>query len=273
MQLTYEQKIEACNRIKHFVDMGNSVFNTDMDFDNIRVRFDKRGTTAGTALYINELDMELDFNVGLMVDNWDEFMNDTIPHEVAHLFKNHMYGTDRKGRMQSPHGYYWQQIMRRLGVDPSRCHSMDVSKVAMPKTKHIYKCSCCQEELVISQVRHNKMRRGGRVYFHSPCGKEGTLQHVRALGKISNKEAIQHKQAGTAPAPTMKKAAQKKAPKKRSEPKAGTIAARALEIYRKFAGEDRKTVIGEIALTLNVTDKRAAQIYQGAKRNAQEFGA
>lgn len=256
--LTLEQKSAVYERVDHFVKMGNEKLGTDLEGPH--VRFDKRGTCGGTACYsLNELN----FNAGLMIDNWDEYMNQVIPHEVAHLLKAHVYGEHRKGKLHSPHGVYWQRIMVMLGVNPDRTHNMDVSKVAYaprPKTKHVYMCPCCDKEFVISQVRHNKMLRGRADYQH--C--RGTsIKFVRTIGKVSQREAYEHKEAGTKPAPQQKKAA---AAKKKGEPKAGTKIARALEVYRAHAGEGRQTIIGQIALTLGITDKRAGQIYQDCKR-------
>lgn len=264
MQLTYEQKGQVLARVEHFVNLANEIYNTDLSMPC--VRFDKRGRVGATACYGRP---ELNFNVGLMIDNWDEYMNQVVPHEVAHLVKDHVYGTESKGRLHSPHGLYWKQIMRSFGCEPDRCHSMDTSKVAQHKTKHVYKCSCCNTEVVVGPKIHKKISGGYSGYGHRGC-RGSRLIFSHTAGKVSRQEAKK-----TNPAPEQKKAALAPKPKQRkqrSEPKAGTIAARALEIYRKFAGEDRKTVIGEIALTLNVSDKRAAQIYQGAKRNAQEFG-
>lgn len=54
----------------------------------------------------------------------------------------------------------------------------------------------------------------------------------------------------------------------RKEPKAGTKAAKALEIYRSFLEHNvtRKDVITNIAFNMEVSEKRAAELYNGAKR-------
>ena len=260
--LTLEQRIAVNERVDNLIDMGNAHFGTDCNVPH--VRFDKRGTCGGTANYSK---MELNFNAGLMVDNWDEYMNQIIPHEVAHIIKTHIYGYG-KGR-NSAHGANWKRVMRAFGVEPDRCHNMDVSKVKQykaPLKKYIYVCQCgCDKEVILSAVRHNRMVRGTHNY---QLHRGAKLVHKESLGSMTYKEAHDRKMPGF-----MKEAAANKKPakKKASEPKAGTIAARALAIFREMDGVNRPEVIRVIAMELNVTEKRAGQIYQGAKRKAQEL--
>ena len=265
MQLTLEQKSEVYERVEHFVNLGNEKLGSDLE--KPYVKFDKRGRCGGTAMY-RERDGygELDFNAGLMVDNWDEYMNQVIPHEVAHLLKEHIYGPG-KG-MKAAHGYYWQSVMRTLGVKPDRTHKMDTSKVRMAprtKTKHIYMCPCCKQEFVISQVRHNRMLRG-RTYRH--CVGD-TIKYVRTLGKISNREAFAHKNANTAPAPEQRKAA---VAKKAKAPAKGTKIAHAMLIYKTMLESvltrhhTRQSIIAAISESMQITPHQAAGYYQNCKK-------
>jgi len=80
--LTLSQKSEVYERVDHFINVANAEYGHSME--GPYVRFDKRGTCGGTA---DSQLMELNFNAGLMLDNWDEYMNQVIPHEVAHLVK------------------------------------------------------------------------------------------------------------------------------------------------------------------------------------------
>jgi len=237
--LSLVQKSKIYERVNHFVALGNEKFESDLDIPH--VRFDKRGTTAGTAHY--EM-LELNFNARLLVDNWDEFMDQTIPHEVAHLLKSHMYGRGR-GSFLASHGTAWKKVMRALGVEPDRCHAMDVSKVQMPKAKHIYTCDKCQKELVISSVRHNKMVRGTKNYIH--C-RGYSLTHKKALGKMSYSDAADQKTPNF-----IKKAA-------------GTKISRALIVYKDLLGSTRQEIIGAIAMALNITGSQAAGYYQNCKK-------
>lgn len=262
--LTYEQQGRVLQRVEYFVNLANEIYNSDLQMPC--VRFDKRGTCGGTANYSS---MELNFNAGLMLDNWDEYMNQVIPHEVAHLVKSHVYGTDRKGRLHSAHGYYWQSIMREFGCDPDRCHSMDVSKVkqvSRPKTKYVYACPCCGKEIIITSVRHNKIVRRGAQYFH--C-RQLPIEYVSELGQVTMQAAIEHKNQNTVPAPEQKKAAMNKKPKApKGEPKKGTKIAHALMIYREMrkTTDNRQDIISAIANSMQIDRHRAAGYYQNCKK-------
>jgi len=250
--LTLVQKSKIYERVNHFVALGNEKFESDLDIPH--VRFDKRGTTAGTAHY--EM-LELNFNARLLIDNWDEFMNQTIPHEVAHLLKNHIHGRG-KGSFLASHGVAWKRVMRGLGVEPDRCHAMDVSKVQMPKAKHIYTCDKCQKELVISSVRHNKMVRGKKNYVH--CRGHG-LTHKKALGKMTITEAMDQKTPAF-----MQQEVNKPAPK------SGTKIAHAMIVFEAMVVDGvrscRQDVISAMSNSMQITKQQAAGYFQTCKKRA-----
>jgi len=140
------------------------------------VRFDKRGTTAGTA---NGIKWELNFNMILLNENVEHFIAQTVPHEVAHLIDHQIYDShapryDHIGRRKkrSVHGRTWKMIMTILGVPADRCHNMDVSnaRAARRKTeKFDYKCTGCNTVLSMGKIRHNKQQAGKVNYKHNGC--------------------------------------------------------------------------------------------------------
>lgn len=267
--LTLEQKSEIYCRVDHFINIASVEYHRTIEGPH--VRFDKRGTCGGTAdTSINELN----FNAPLMLDNWDEYLNQVIPHEVAHLVKGAVYGTERKGELMRSHGTYWKRIMRTFGIEPDRTHKMDTSSVATksPKRKHMYQCECCGKELVMSSVRHNKMLRGRANYRHTPCGDAGTLVHTSALGKMTTAEAMDKKIPGFI-ADAVKKPARKAPTKKASTaPKAGTKISQAFAIYKRYEGCTRQEMItylvSEMASLHNVeiTRQAAAGYFQNCKK-------
>jgi len=268
--LTLVQKSAVYERVDHFMNIANDEYHHNIS--GAHVRFDKRGTCGGTADH--EM-MELNFNASLMLDNWDEYMNQIIPHEVAHLVKAAVFGTSRKGSMMSSHGGYWRQVMRVFGINPDRCHAMDTTKVAMPKAKHIYICDKCQKELVISSVRHNKMVRGTKKYSH--CRGHG-LTHKKALGKMTNSEAMDHKtpafmqQEATMTSYTGKKIPVGMKPARKSAPKQGTKIAHAMTIYNAMVVDgvrsSRQDTISALANSMQISKHQAAGYYQNCKKKA-----
>ena len=80
-----------------------------------------RGQKAGVAHLHENL---LRFNPQLYRENTDDFLKQTVAHEVAHLIAHQLFGD----RIQ-PHGEEWQLIMRGVyELPPNRCHTYDVKR-------------------------------------------------------------------------------------------------------------------------------------------------
>ncbi len=263
MKLGTAQKVKVYNKVKHFVDMGNKDFYTDLEMPTIL--FKKRGTVGGTACYSR---MELNLNAGLMLDNWDEYMNQVIPHEVAHLLKEHMYGRGKsRCKKTSAHGSEWKRVMRALGVSPDRTHNMDVSKVAIPKSKYIYNCDKCGSEVIAGPKIHKKIQLFGSNYGHRGCS-DSKIIFNRDLGKVTNRQAAEKKLPSKKVKTTKVKTTKADRPKEK-EPKAGTKMAHALVVYRSMKTGDmdhsRKDIIQAISQSMQVTEKRAGQLYSACR--------
>jgi len=255
--LSAEQKGQVIIKVKELVAQINELYNVDMAVP--KVQFSLKGRAAGIA---DSSSWVVNFNEGLLVDNWDRYMEDTIPHEVAHLAKAHIYGYERKGKFHSPHGYYWKEIMRKLGYEPTRCHDMDTSKVANHKTKFVYECPTCKKLIPLGPHRHKKIQQGSR-YFHSKCGRENPLQYVGCAGKVSNNKATVMFQTKSTP--------KKQESKKMKEPRPGTKIAHALLIYREMrkTTNNRQDIISAIANSMQIDRHRAAGYYQNCKKREE----
>jgi SprT protein len=90
---------------------------------------------------------------------YDEQLNCTLPHEVAHAISFTIFGHDI-----SPHGYEWRKIMRWLDVNPERCHDMDMTGVKVRRQQRFgYTCGCHGKVYHLTTVKHNQHQRG--LYF------------------------------------------------------------------------------------------------------------
>lgn len=180
MKKQVEDKLRAC------IALAERRYNTTFRFPNIR--YDLRGTTAGRATYGT---WTVNFNPILLAENFDSMLEDTVPHEMAHLITDQVYpeahkrgaptmtrnGVFRRGK-RSPHGTEWQSVMRVLGCEPSRTHSYDTSNARTRERKsYAYKCNCCGAELQLGPKRHAKEQRSPGSYSHSSCG--------RSAGKLT----------------------------------------------------------------------------------------
>lgn len=111
----------------------------------------RKGTTAGHS---NWGKRELMFQLDLAEANKEDFLSQTVPHEVAHFVQRQMYP------FSSAHGREWKYIMRYvMGLDPDRCHMYDVSVTQTRKVRRIeYKCNCKVHKITLTL--HNKIQKG-----------------------------------------------------------------------------------------------------------------
>jgi SprT protein len=139
---------------------------------SIEVRFDLRGKTAGQVRIRARGQFLIRYNPDLLKRGGADFLDRTVPHEVAHVLAYHRHGPNIR-----PHGPEWQRIMRQLGAEPTRCHDFDVSGLSARRLQYFdYHCGCMEHQL--SSIRHNKVGKGQR-YLCRRCGEP--LQHGRRV--------------------------------------------------------------------------------------------
>lgn len=100
-----------------------------------------------------------------MKENPDYIVNQTVVHEAAHLIVYALYNGKAKA-----HGREWKSVMRRLGVNPSRCHNLDVSN-SKQKSRRVKrykaKCECMIHEITV--IKYRRMVIGEATYLCRKC--------------------------------------------------------------------------------------------------------
>jgi SprT protein len=143
-----------------------------VDLSNVFMTFDLRGQSAGMAFWKTG---KVRLNNGLLTgDTVEEMTQQTVPHELAHIIAGRMMGR------KMGHGSLWKRIMRKFGLDPDRCHEMEVAHL---KTRHerSYPAACgCASRTSLSVRRGNRMLRTGCTYR---CG--GCRQVITITGALS----------------------------------------------------------------------------------------
>jgi SprT protein len=135
------------------------------EFEIPKIRFDLKGRPAGACCMMGNKCI-LRFNLKLLEENQENFLQFTVPHEVAHYITAILYGKVK------PHGEQWQNVMHFFGIEhPRRCHSFNIEDTY----PWIYKCQC--QEHFVSQRQHSSVIKGKRTYICKDCGK--VIEFVR----------------------------------------------------------------------------------------------
>lgn len=138
---------------------------TGSEIPDLPVLLDLRGSAAGQ--YRGGSDPCIRYNPLIAAQAFADFLVRTVPHEVAH------YAAEKSfpGKRLKPHGPEWQGIMRAFGLEPSVCHTYDLSRVPVRRQRrYMYACDCREHQL--SATRHNRVQYRGASYLCSQCGAE-----------------------------------------------------------------------------------------------------
>lgn len=159
--ISESQQNQVLNCTHHYIDLAGKLFNRT--FDNIPVNFKLTGRAAG-MYHVKNYIRYIRYNPYIFSKYFDDNMQNTVPHEVAHYIADLVYGI----RNIKPHGKEWSSIMRQFGVEPKvRC---DYSLDGVPHYRHRrfdYSCQCRTH--AISTRRHNMILKGNRQYFCTSC--------------------------------------------------------------------------------------------------------
>ncbi|MGJ8525479.1 Protein SprT [Halomonadaceae bacterium LMG 33818] len=158
LQNAVEEQVERC--MQH----AKTFFPT---LPSPSVWFDLRGKSAGQAHFGRK---GLRFNIILLQQHPLIFLNQVVPHEVAHWVVQ--YGISPR---VAPHGKEWRYMMTHLfGIPADVTHRMDVSRAS--PSPFLYQCQCRDEhgQLVMHAFttrRHNMVGKGRR-YVCKRCRSE-----------------------------------------------------------------------------------------------------
>lgn len=122
--------------------------------------FKLRGQKAGVA-HITE--NKIRFNPVLYANNREDFLAQTVPHEVAHMIAYAQFGLQI-----APHGQEWQLIMQGVyGLAPKRCHDYAVPKAN--GAQYRYYCACPEHNSFDLSARRHALIKQGRQYSCRRC--------------------------------------------------------------------------------------------------------
>lgn len=227
------------------------------NFSPIRVVYKKRGVVAGTANYLSRT---VDINSVLLMENLEDMIDNTVPHEVAHILDKDVNGIQYTytfgRRKRSSHGPTWKAMMRVLGVSPDRTHNYDVSRAKVKKNtsreSHVWTCRTCGTKMSLGPKRHMKMLSGMTKYWMRGCGRHAGYVYERSPSKVTPTSII------------------KPTPKKRTHtpsPVGGQSKQDlALQLFREYYGLTRSEMIALFIRELNMTKAGASTYYYNCKK-------
>lgn len=130
----------------------------DRNYPEPALLYQQRGTAAGTAWLQS---WEIRLNPVLLLENQQAFINEVVPHELAHLLVWKHFG------QVAPHGKEWKWMMESvLDVPARRTHQFEIASVR--SRTFPYRCRCQQHQLTVR--RHNRILRGESEYRCVSCG-------------------------------------------------------------------------------------------------------
>ena len=159
------QKKCVIDKTNHFIDEACKIY--QRNFEPIAVDFDLKGRISG--MYRRKKNHRvIRYNPYIFAKYFEDSLETTIPHEVAHYISDMMFNKCR------PHGNEWRGVMQAFGADSSRTCDYDLEGIPVRVyQRHEYHCLCMTHE--ITSRRHNKIQNSNAHYHCKKCNEALTL--------------------------------------------------------------------------------------------------
>ena len=145
----------------------------------VQLDFGLRGHCAGQARVAGR-ELQVRVNLELLHRYQADYLAQTIPHEVAHLYV--LWRHRFKRRKPRPHGPEWQVVMQDcFGLEPQRCHSYETRPARSVPRAFLYACSCREHRL--TSIMHNRIK----------TARQALCRYCRAPLRFVGKQALEQK--------------------------------------------------------------------------------
>lgn len=166
MQVSTELKQRVTQKLESCIALAEKRYAIKVGMPT--VLYTLTGKTAGWANYRQ---WTINLNAILFLHNVEDFLERTVPHEMAHLVCDRVYPEAHRpgyGKKREVHGPRWREVATALGMtDITRCHSYDTSVSARSKAGSTrWKCTCCGSVFTVGAQRTAKLRANAKAYTH-----------------------------------------------------------------------------------------------------------
>lgn len=146
---------EIRKAVKELIEKGNDLFPTaKLNYNSIEIRFSLYGKSrTGYAWYNYDGNGNsiLNFHPAVAQQNPQAYIDQTVSHEVSHLFQSKLYPTSK------PHGREFQRVAQKLGNSGRRCSSYNMSQIkGKAKKRFVYTCDCMTHK--VTKQKHDKLQ-------------------------------------------------------------------------------------------------------------------
>lgn len=170
---------QAVKEVRRCLKLAEDYFDRKFVLDS--VSFNLRGRSAGQfrvkqavsrqVLRKTKRVKEIRLNALLLERYGEDFIRDTVGHEVAHFVVFELYS-----KRVRPHGKEWQAVMINvLNQSPSVTHQYEtVPARKLPRYRYV--CSCDSKVHELSIIRHKKVLSRKAKYHCKDCRTEIVIQ-------------------------------------------------------------------------------------------------
>jgi SprT protein len=165
LPLSAEKQQQVIEQTRAYIQQARQLF--DIKNTAIDIVFNLKGRAAGMYRVKQNLlcqKREIRYNPYLFAKYFDDNLNTTVPHEVAHFISDIIYGL----RNIKPHGREWKEIMLAFDAEPAVTASYDLTGIPQKNLNFFtYQCGCGDRQL--SSIRHNRIQKQRYQYYCKVC--------------------------------------------------------------------------------------------------------
>lgn len=263
-------------KVKECMALANELYDFDLKYNELDITFKSKGQAAGYAWWRgHRFDAPCDTSYGLKFStesaslDSDEMLNDTVPHEVAHLvcMYNKRYGKN--------HDIGWKRVCIALGGTGARTHSQTLTK-ARYKAQYEYRLGTSGETSKVGPKVHKNIQVRGHIYTNNKTRiKFGKDDFIRKISSEEHrrehmKKVVEYRAAAGSPSiPTSSPKRPTRKPRApRRTPTTGSPSKKELAMIIYKAETDKDTIINLFMSELNMTAAGASTYFYNCRREA-----